>query len=88
MESFLSNIFAQPTSLQYGKYKNLFTRITYRRYRDTYIFHGGYKLKFIFPPRNTYLSISQTTQTAYLFSQGGLRRPIVDPAGHATILRL
>ena len=22
----------------------------------------------------------QTTQTAYLFSQGGLRRPIVDPA--------
>ena len=29
----------------------------------------------------------QTTQTAYLQSQGGLRRPIVDPARHATFLR-
>ena len=29
----------------------------------------------------------QTTQTAYLLSQDGLRRPIVDPARHATFLR-
>ena len=32
-------------------------------------------------------TIPQTTQTAYLLSQGGLRRPIVDPARHATFLR-
>ena len=32
--------------------------------------------------------LSQTTQTAYLLSQGGLRKPIVDPARHATFLRL
>ena len=30
---------------------------------------------------------TQTTQTAYLLSQGGLHRPIVDPAQHATFLR-
>ena len=30
---------------------------------------------------------SQTTQTVYLLSQGGLRRPIVDPARHATFLQ-
>ena len=30
---------------------------------------------------------SQTTQTAYLLIQGGLRRPIVDPARHATYLQ-
>ena len=28
----------------------------------------------------------QTTQTAYLISQGGLRRPLVDPARHAMYL--
>ena len=30
---------------------------------------------------------SQSTQTTYLLSQGGLRRPIVDPARHATFLQ-
>ena len=30
---------------------------------------------------------AQTAQTAYLLSQGGLRRPIFDPARHATFLQ-
>ena len=32
------------------------------------------------------ISETQTTQTAYLLSQGGLRRPKVDPARHVTFL--
>ena len=38
-------------------------------------------------PSSSGLYTAQTTQTTYLLSQGGLRRPLVDPARYATFLR-
>ena len=50
------------------------------------------RAKNLYPPHPTinlaiFMFKPQTTQTAYLLSQGGLGRPIVDPARHATFLR-
>ena len=37
--------------------------------------------------KENYYLTAEIQGTAYLFSEGGLRRPIVDPARHATFLR-
>ena len=53
------------------------------------VFASAYKLNFFlkFKDFNVwYNSRPQITQTAYLLSQGGLYRPIVDPARQATFL--